>query len=92
MRAMGESPLPPSVRAAGALVSGLVALLVWAWPIRALPFYAASLALTFNVGVRRLRVLGEEPAHAAPLRALREGFADVWFMPDMRAVMLLAFR
>ncbi len=54
-------------------------------------FYAASLALTFNVGVRRLRVVGEEPAHASPLRALREGFAYVWSTPDMRAVMLLAF-
>jgi predicted MFS family arabinose efflux permease len=54
-------------------------------------FYAASLGLTFNVGVRRLRVLGEEPAHAAPWRALRAGFAYVWSKPDMRALMLLAF-
>jgi predicted MFS family arabinose efflux permease len=54
-------------------------------------FYAASLVLTFNVGIKRLRVLGEEPAHAAPLRALREGFAYVWKVPNIRAVLLLAF-
>ena len=51
--------------------------------------YAASLALTLNVGLRRLRVVGE--AHVSPMRALRQGFAYVWSTPDMRALMLLAF-
>ena len=94
MRAMGVSrTTADSARVVGALSgAGLVALLGSGLAyLGVCLFYAASLALTFNVGVRRLRVLGEEPAHAAPLRALREGFAYVWSTPDMRAVMLLAF-
>ena len=94
MRAMGVSrTTADSARVVGALSgAGLVALLGSGLAyLGVCLFYAASLALTFNVGLRRLRVLGEEPAHAAPLRALREGFAYVWSTPDMRAVMLLAF-
>ena len=53
--------------------------------------YAASLVLTLNVGIRRVRVVGEAVSHASPMRALRQGFAYVWSTPDMRALMLLAF-
>jgi MFS family permease len=94
MRAMGVSrTTADSARVVGALSgAALVALLGSGLAYVAVClFYAASLGLTFHVGVRRLRMLGEQPAHAAPLRALREGFAYVWTMPAMRAVMLLAF-
>ena len=53
--------------------------------------YAASLLLTLNVGIRRLRVRGRERDRVSPMRALRQGFAYVWSTPDMRAVTLLAF-
>lgn len=94
MRAMGVSrTTADSARVVGALSgAALVALLGSGMAYVAVCiFYAASLALTFNVGVRRLRVLGEEPIHGSPLRALGEGFAYVWSTPGMRAVMLLAF-
>ncbi len=94
MRAMGVSRTTAnSARVVGALSGAtLVALLGSGFAYLAVcTFYAASLALTFNVGIRRLRVLGEGVVHASPLRALRDGFAYVWSTPDMRAVMLLAF-
>src|SRR5262249_43813475 len=50
-----------------------------------------SLLLSLNVGIRRLRVLGEEAMPLSPLKALREGFAYVWSTPDVRAATLLAF-
>lgn len=53
--------------------------------------YVASLALTLNVGIRKVRVVGTSTETASPLRVLREGFAYVWSTPDLRAVMLLAF-
>jgi predicted MFS family arabinose efflux permease len=53
--------------------------------------YAASLVLSLNVGVRRLRVLGEPDIALSPIKALREGFAYVWSTPDVRAATLLAF-
>ena len=53
--------------------------------------YAVSLALTFNVGVRRVRVVGEDTLHASPMRALRQAFVYIWSTPDMRALMLMAF-
>jgi Na+/melibiose symporter-like transporter len=53
--------------------------------------YALSLALTFGVGTRRLRVVGEGDTPVSPLRTLREGFAYIWATPVVRAVMLLAF-
>lgn len=53
--------------------------------------YAVSFALTLNVGIKRVRVLGEEKSSQSPLRALREGFAYVWSTPDVRAATLLAF-
>ena len=54
--------------------------------------YAASLALTFNVGhqapARAGRGADRMPRRCAPCA---QGFAYVWSTPDMRAVMLLAF-
>jgi Na+/melibiose symporter-like transporter len=94
MRAMGVSrTTADSARVVGALSGAtLVALLGSGVAYLAVCiFYAASLALTLNVGLRRLRVLGAGVPHASLLRALREGFAYVWSTPDMRAVMLLAF-
>lgn len=94
MRAMGVSrTTADSARVVGALSGAtLVALLGSGMAYLAVcAFYAASLALTFNVGIRRLRVLGDGPTHASPLRALRQGFAYIWSTPDMRAVMFLAF-
>ena len=93
MRAMGVSrTTADSARVVGALSgAALVALLGSGLAyVGVCLFYAASLALTFNVGTRRLRMLGDQP-HAAPLSALREGFVYVWSLPAMRAVMLLAF-
>ncbi len=94
MRAMGVSrTTADSARVVGALSgAGLVAALGSGLAyVVVCAVYALSLALTLNVGVRRLRVVGEAARHASPLRALREGFAYVWSTPDMRAVMLLAF-
>jgi Na+/melibiose symporter-like transporter len=53
--------------------------------------YAASLLLSLNVGVRRLRVLSESAIALSPIKTLKEGFAYVWSTPDLRAAMLLAF-
>jgi Na+/melibiose symporter-like transporter len=94
MRAMGVSrTTADSARVVGALSGAtLVALLGSGVAYLAVCiFYAASLALTLNVGLRRLRVLGDGIPLVSLLRALREGFAYVWSTPDMRAVMLLAF-
>ena len=93
MRAMGVSrTTADSARVVGALSgAALVALLGSGLAyVGVCLFYAASLALTFNVGTRRVRMLSDQP-HAAPLSALREGFVYVWSLPAMRAVMLLAF-
>lgn len=94
MQAMGVSrTTADSARVVGALSgAALVALLGSGLAYVAVcAFYAASLALTFNVGVRRLRVLGDPIVHGAPMAALREGFAYVWSTPALRALMLLAF-
>lgn len=53
--------------------------------------YATSLALTFGVGIQRVRVLGDAERRGSPLQSLKEGFAYIWASPDMRATMLLAF-
>lgn len=94
MRAMGVSrTTADSARVVGALSgaalvaslgSGLAYMVVCA-------VYFVSLLLSLNVGVRRLRVLGEEPGALSPLKALRQGFAYVWSTPDVRAATLLAF-
>ncbi len=53
--------------------------------------YGTSFLLSLNVGIKRLRVLGEEAIPMSPVRALKEGFAYVWSTPDVRAPTLLAF-
>ncbi|SKA17201.1 Predicted arabinose efflux permease, MFS family [Enhydrobacter aerosaccus] len=53
--------------------------------------YVLSFLLSLNVGIKRLRMLREEPIRTGPLKALREGFAYVWSTPDVRAATLLAF-
>jgi Na+/melibiose symporter-like transporter len=54
-------------------------------------FYAVSFLLSLNVGIRRVRVLGEQVVGTSPIRALKEGFVYVWSTPDVRAATLLAF-
>ena len=53
--------------------------------------YGTSFLLSLNVGIKRLRVLGEEAIPMSPVRALKEGFDYVWSTPDVRAATLLAF-
>jgi predicted MFS family arabinose efflux permease len=94
MRAMGVSrTTADSARVVGALSgaalvaalgSGMAYVVVCA-------VYLASLLLSLNVGIKRLRVLGEEAEALSPLKALRQGFAYVWSTPDVRAATLLAF-
>ena len=94
MRAMGVSrTTADSARVVGALSgAGLVAVLGSGLAyVIVCAVYAASLALTFNVGVRRVRVVGEDMLHASPMRALRQAFAYIWSTPDMRALILMAF-
>jgi Na+/melibiose symporter-like transporter len=94
MRAMGVSrTTADSARVVGALSgAGLVAALGLGMAyVVVCAVYAASLALTLNVGIRRVRVVGEGVSHDSPMRALRQAFAYIWSTPDMRALMLLAF-
>ena len=94
MRAMGVSrTTADSARIVGALSgAALVAALGSGLAYVAVcGVYALSLALTFGVGTRRLRVVGEGDTPISPLRTLREGFAYIWATPVVRAVMLLAF-
>lgn len=53
--------------------------------------YAVSFTLTLNVGLKRVRVVGEGRMAMSPFAALREGFVYVWSTPDVRAATLLAF-
>jgi predicted MFS family arabinose efflux permease len=94
MRAMGVSrTTADSARVVGALSgAALVALLGSGMAYVAIcALYAVSLALTFNVGIRRLRVLSEGMEAGSTLRALKEGFVYIWSTPDLRAAILLAF-
>jgi Na+/melibiose symporter-like transporter len=94
MRAMGVSrTTADSARVVGALSgAGLVAALGSGLAyVVVCAVYAASLALTLNVGIRRVRMVGEAVSHTSPVRALRQAFAYIWSTPDMRALMLLAF-
>jgi predicted MFS family arabinose efflux permease len=94
MRAMGVSrTTADSARVVGALSgAALVAALGSGWAYVAVcAVYALSLALTFNVGTARVRVLGEDAVAMTPLKALREGFTYVWSTPDVRAATFLAF-
>lgn len=94
MRAMGVSrTTADSARIVGALSgAGLVAALGSGLAYVAVcAVYTTSLVLTFGVGTKRVRVLGEAPMHGSPLQSLKEGFLYVWSTPVVRAVMLLAF-
>jgi len=94
MRAMGVSrTTADSARVVGALSgAGLVAALGSGLAyVVVCAVYLASFALTLNVGIRRVRVLGEDKASMSPLAALKEGFTYVWSTPDVRAATLLAF-
>jgi predicted MFS family arabinose efflux permease len=94
MRAMGVSrTTADSARIVGALSgAALVAILGSGLAYVAVcGVYAVCLALTFGVGTRRLRSLGEGEVMLSALGALRQGFAYVWSTPVVRAVMLLAF-
>jgi predicted MFS family arabinose efflux permease len=94
MRAMGVSrTTADSARIVGALSgAALVAALGSGLAYVAVcAVYVTSLALTFGVGTKRVRVLGEAPMHGSPLQSLKEGFLYVWSTPVVRAVMLLAF-
>lgn len=94
MRAMGVSrTTADSARIIGALSGAtLVAVLGSGLAYVAVcGVYALCLALTFGVGIRRLRILSEGETTPTALGALRQGFAYVWSTPVVRAVMLLAF-
>ncbi|MDI1286029.1 MAG: MFS transporter [Reyranella sp.] len=94
MRAMGVSrTTADSARIVGALSGAtLVAVMGSGLAYVAVCLvYTISLALTFGVGIRRLRVLGDAGTPGSPLQSLKEGFAYIWASPDMRATMLLAF-
>ncbi len=94
MRAMGVSrTTADSARVVGALsgaalVAAMGAGLAY---VAVCAVYVVSLLLSLNVGIKRIRVLGEESVAFAPLKALRQGFAYVWSTPDVRAATLLAF-
>jgi Na+/melibiose symporter-like transporter len=94
MRAMGVSrTTADSARIVGALSgatlvaalgSGLAYVAVCA-------VYITSLALTFGVGIKRIRVVGDAGTRGSTLQTLKDGFSYIWSTPDMRALMLLAF-
>jgi Na+/melibiose symporter-like transporter len=94
MRAMGVSrTTADSARVVGALsgaalVAAMGAGLAY---VAVCAVYVVSLLLSFNVGIKRVRVLSEEIEAFSPLKALRQGFAYVWSTPDVRAATLLAF-
>ena len=94
MRAMGVSrTTADSARVVGALSGAtLVAMLGSGLAYVAVcAVYATSLVLTFGVGTRRVRVLGDAGTHLSPLQSLKQGFSYIWGSPDMRATMMLAF-
>jgi MFS family permease len=92
MRAMGVSrTTADSARVVGALSgAGLVAAMGSGMAyVVVCAVYIVSLLLSLNVGIRRLRVVGE--IALSPIAALKQGFAYVWSTPDVRAATLLAF-
>ncbi len=92
MRAMGVSrTTADSARIVGALSgAALVAALGSGVAYVAVSLvYIASLLLSLNVGIRRLRVVSETVL--SPFAALKAGLAYVWSTPDVRAATLLAF-
>jgi Na+/melibiose symporter-like transporter len=93
MRAMSMSrTTADSARVAGALTGAAVVAALGSGEayIVACGVYLVSFALTFGVGLRRIRVV-ESPAANSVLATLREGFAYVWANPVLRAAMFLAF-
>ena len=94
MRAMSVSRMTAdSARVIGALSGATLAATLGAGSAYAVicSVYGLSFLLTLNVGLKRVRVLGEEATPASPIKALKEGFAYVWSTPDVRAATLLAF-
>jgi Na+/melibiose symporter-like transporter len=94
MRAMGVSrTTADSARIVGALSGAtLVAALGSGMAYVAVcAVYAVSLALTFGVGIKRIRVVGDSATRGSILQTLKDGFSYIWSTPDMRALMLLAF-
>ena len=92
MRAMGVSrTTADSARVVGALSGAtlVAALGSGVAYVAVCVFYIASLLLSLNVGIRRLRVVGE--IVLSPFAALKAGLAYVWSTPDVRAATLLAF-
>ena len=92
MRAMGVSrTTADSARVVGALSGATLVAMLGSGVAYVAVFlvYVASLLLSLNVGVRRLRVVGE--VALSPFAALKAGFAYVWSTPDVRAATLLAF-
>jgi MFS family permease len=93
MRAMSVSrTTADSARVVGALTGATLVAAAGTGPayIVVCAFYLASLLLSRNVGIQRVRVLGEEAIALQPIKALKEGFAYVWSTPDVRAATLLA--
>jgi predicted MFS family arabinose efflux permease len=94
MPAMGISrTTADAARIVGALSgAGLVAALGSGFAyVVVCAVYVASLLLSLNVGILRVRVLGETEIVLSPLKSLKESFAYVWSTPDLRAAILLAF-
>ncbi|MBV8392768.1 MAG: MFS transporter [Alphaproteobacteria bacterium] len=98
MRAMSASrTAADGARVVGALTgAALVAMMGSALAyVVVCATYIVSFTLTLRVGVKRVRVLGEEAVPLSPpgklFGALRQGFAYVWSTPDVRAATLLAF-
>jgi predicted MFS family arabinose efflux permease len=92
MRAMGVSrTTADSARVVGALSGAtlVAALGSGAAYVAVCLVYVASLLLSLNVGIRRLRVASE--GMLSPFAALKAGLAYVWSTPDVRAATLLAF-
>jgi MFS family permease len=93
MRAMGVSrTTADSARVVGALSgAGLVALLgAGSAYVVISVIYTVSLSLTLNVGLKRVRVLGDDRPSMSSFAALKQGFAYVWSTPDVRAATILA--
>ena len=94
MRAMSVSrTTADSARVVGALSGATLVAILGAGLAYGvvLAVYVVSFALTLNVGVKRVRVVGEGRLLQSPFAALREGFVYVWSTPDVRAATLLAF-
>ncbi|MBS0223474.1 MAG: MFS transporter [Proteobacteria bacterium] len=94
MRAMSVSRMTAdSARVVGALSGATLMATLGSAPAYMVicGVYGLSFLLTLNVGLKRVRVLGEEAVPSSPIRALKEGFTYVWSTPDVRAATLLAF-